>query len=265
MSGRPLADRAIVVTRARQQASRLSRELEALGARVVELPTIEIVPPDSYEPLDAALRGLERYQWLIVTSANTARVLGERLALLHVEPSSFSGIQCVAVGSATAAALRESGFRVDMVPPKYVAESVVEVLPDRVAGARVLLARAAVARDVIPDALRQSGATVDVVDAYRTVIPEESARLMHDVFSSSLLPDAVTFTSSSTVTNFFHLLRETGQGAVPEGVRALSIGPITSATLRELGWEPAVEAARHDVEGLVQAAILALPPTPISD
>jgi uroporphyrinogen-III synthase len=258
----PLAGRTIVITRPRHQASRLSRELETLGACVIELPTIEIVPPASYEPLDAALRDLLRYQWLIVTSANTARVLAERLALLQVDPSSVS-VQFVAVGSATASALREAGFRVDLIPPKYVAESVVETVGDKVAGSRVLLARAAVARDVIPDELRRLGATVDVVDAYRTVVPEESARLVRGIFADSLLPDAVTFTSSSTATNFFCLLEEARICSVPQGVRALSIGPITSATLRELGWEPAVEADPHDVDGLVEATLRALPPSPL--
>ena len=263
MSQLPLAGRTIVVTRPRHQGSRLSRELETLGACVIELPTIEIVPPASYEPLDAALRDLLRYQWLIVTSANTARVLAERLALLQVDPSSVS-VQFVAVGSATASALREAGFRVDLIPPKYVAESVVDVLRDRAAGTRVLLARAAVARDVIPEELRRLGAEVDVVEAYRTVVPEESAGLVREVFGSSLLPDAVTFTSSSTVTNFAHLLRVAGLDSMPDGVRALSIGPITSATLREQGWEPTIEADQHDVDGLVQAAVRTLAPSPLS-
>jgi len=257
----PLAGRTIVVTRPRRQASRLSRELEALGACVIELPTIEIVPPDSYEPLDAALRDLQRYEWLIVTSANTARVLGERLALVHFDPSSFPG-QVVAVGAATAAALREAGFRVGLVPAKYVAESVVDALRDRVAGSRVLLARAAVARDVIPDELRRMGSVVDVVDAYRTIVPEESAGLVRGIFMGLPLPDAVTFTSSSTVTNFFHLLGEAGLCSAPPGIRALSIGPVTSATLREIGWEPAVEADPHNVDGLVEAAVRALAPLP---
>jgi uroporphyrinogen-III synthase len=258
VSALPLKGRTIVVTRPRRQASRLRTELVALGACVIELPTIEIVPPDSYDPLDAALRSLVKYQWVIVTSANTARVLAERLAVLGLNFGDFSAIQVVAVGAATAAALREAGFRVDLVPPTYVAESLVDVLRDKVAGLRVLLARAAVARDVIPDELRRLGATVDVVDAYQTVIPEESAALVRGIFGTIPLPDAVTFTSSSTATNFFQLLEKAEVCSVPQGVRALSIGPITSATLRELGWEPAAEAHPHDVDGLVQTAVQAL-------
>jgi uroporphyrinogen-III synthase len=257
VSDQPLAGRTIVVTRARHQASRLKRELEALGATIIELPTIEIIPPDSYGPLDAALRNLQQYQWLIVTSANTARVLRERMALLGLQPAFTSAAQIVAVGSSTAAALQEAGFHVDLLPPKYVAESIVDVLSNKVAGSRVLLARAAVARDVIPDELRKQGAIVDIVDAYKTVIPEHSARLISAVFENAPLPDAVTFTSSSTVTNFFHLLNKAGICSLPQGIRPISIGPITSTTLREHGCGPTAEADPHDVDGLVQAVVRA--------
>ena len=259
MSELPLAGKTIVVTRARQQASRLSRELEALGARVIEIPAIEIIPPDSYEPLDAALGNLSQYQWLIVTSANTVRVLAERVKLLHVDASAYAGVHVVAVGSATAEALRAAGFRVDQVPQKYVAESLVEALRDRVAGSRVLLARAAIARDVIPDELRRFGAMVDVVDAYRTVVPASSAEHIAKLFSPSQQPpDAATFTSSSTVTNFFHLLASAGIEHAPDAMKAVSIGPITSQTLRDYGWEPASEADPHDLSGLVAAVVQAI-------
>jgi uroporphyrinogen-III synthase len=265
VSGLPLAGKTIVVTRARQQASRLRRELEALGARVIELPTIEIVPPDSYAPLDAALRNLQQYQWLIVTSANTVRVLRERATAMGLTVDAFASVRCAAVGSATVEALREFGVRVDLVPEKYVAESLVAAMRDCVSGSRILLTRAAVARDVIPYELRRLGALVDVADAYRTVVPEESAVLMREVFcpphtshpseQGARFPDAVTFTSSSTVANFFRSLQEAGLHRVPDGVQAISIGPIASATLREFGWEPSAEADPHDVAGLVAAVL----------
>jgi uroporphyrinogen-III synthase len=175
--------------------------------------------------------------------------------LLGLPVESFAGLQCAAVGSATATALHELGVRVDIVPREYVAESLVAALGEKVSGARVLLARAAVARDVIPDALRRLGATMDVVDAYRTVIPQESAERAKEVFSGTPLPDAVTFTSSSTVTNFLRLLSEAGIPDISRSIRAVSIGPITSATLREHGWEPATEAEPHDVQGLLQAIV----------
>jgi len=258
VSSQLLAGKTVVVTRARHQASRLSRELEALGAQVVELPTIAIAPPDSYEPLDAALRNLHQYQWLIVTSANTVRVLSERMNLLELKYSSFAELRCAAVGSATAQALREGGMRVVTVPQEYVGEALVQALRDQVAGTRILLARAAIARDVVPDELRRMGATVDIVEAYKSVIPAESAGLLKEMLNTSKLPDAITFTSSSTATNFFQILQEAGLGQLPKNILTASIGPITSATLRGLGWEPSAEAEPHDVAGLVQAVVRAL-------
>jgi uroporphyrinogen-III synthase len=145
-----------------------------------------------------------------------------------------------------------------VTPAEYVAESLVEAVGSRVDGQRVLLARAAVARDVIPDALRARGATVDVVDAYRTVIPEESVTAIRTIFGlNGRVPDAATFTSSSTVTNFAALLRAADMVA-PAGMKTVSIGPVTSGTLRELGWEPAAEADPHDLAGLVAAVTNAL-------
>ena len=256
-SPRPLAGKRIVVTRARSQASSLVAALTELGAEVIELPTIEIVPLESYEVLDEALRNISRYQWLIVTSANTVKILAERLTALGLGTSVFAGARKVAIGSATTRTMRERVIDADVVPEQYVAESLVSALGDQVRGSRILLARAMVARDVIPDELRDRGAVVDVVDAYRTVIPEGAVDLVREVFSDPLrLPDAVTFTSSSTVRNFFALWREAGFSGIPEGITALSIGPVTSETLREFAWEPAVEVASHDVEGLVDAAIL---------
>jgi uroporphyrinogen-III synthase len=170
----------------------------------------------------------------------------------------LGALQVAAVGSATARALGELGIAVAVTPKEYVAESLVEALGDRVAGERVLLARAAVARDTIPEALQARGATVDVVDAYRTVIPPESVTKIRTLLrEGGCVPDAATFTSSSTVTNFLALLRAAGVAA-PAGMRAVSIGPITSGTLRENGWEPAAEADPHDMDGLVAAVGLAV-------
>jgi uroporphyrinogen-III synthase len=252
----PLAGKRIVVTRARSQASSLVAALAELGAEVIELPTIEIVPLESYEALDEALRSLARYQWLIVTSANTARVLGERLTALELDPAEWCGLRRVAIGSATALAMMEQGMTADIVPKQYVAESLVAELSDQMNGSRILLARASVARDVIPDELTRRGAIVDVVDAYRTVIPHDAVKRVQDVFSdASQLPDAMTFTSSSTVKHFFSLWREAGHFGVPEGIAALSIGPVTSETLREHGWESTEEASQHDTAGLVEAVL----------
>lgn len=256
---RPLAGKRIVVTRARGQASSLVTALTELGAEVIELPTIEIVPLESYEALDDALRHISRYQWLIVTSANTARVLGERLAALELDPAECCGLRKVAIGSATARAMLERGMAADIVPKQYVAESLVAELGDQVNGSRIMLARASVARDVIPEEFTRRGAVVDVVDAYRTVIPGGALDQVREVFADpSRWPDAVTFTSSSTVKNFFALWREAGFSGFPKEIEALSIGPVTNQTLREAGQERALEAKRHDVEGLVDAVIESL-------
>jgi uroporphyrinogen-III synthase len=251
----PLAGKRIVVTRARSQASSLVAALTELGAEVIELPTIEIVPLESYKALDEALLNIARYQWLIVTSANTVKVIAERLTALELDPATCCGLRRAAIGSATARAMLELGMPPDIIPRQYVAEALLAELGDEMKGSRILLARATIARDVVPEELTRRGAHVDVVDAYRTVIPEGAVDRIREVFSDpSQLPDAVTFTSSSTVRNFFALSREAGLVGQYESITALSIGPITSETLREFGWEPAAEAEEHCAEGLIAAA-----------
>ncbi len=243
-----LAGKRIVVTRTREQASGLALALRELGAEVLEIPTIRIEPPASYAPLDAALARLSGYDTLLVTSANTVRVLVSR------KPSPWGGQPfTVAIGPATAQALRESGLRVDLQPEPSVAESVVRELAPGAAGKRMLLVRAAVAREILPDALREAGATVDVVEAYRTVLAEESRDLLRAAFAAPV--DAVTFTSSSTVDNFFALLGDGDAERALASTNACSIGPITSQALRAHGVEPAVEAADHDVNGLVGSIV----------
>jgi uroporphyrinogen-III synthase len=262
---RPLVGRRVAVTRTREQAGTLAEGLRSLGAEVIELPTIEIVPPDSYGPLDEALRSLASYQWLVLTSANAVRAIGERLAVLGIDSSALGSVRIAAVGPSTAAALMALGATAALIPQRYVAESLIEAMRESVrVGDRALIARPSVARDVIPEALVGLGVTVDVVDAYRTVIPEGSVARVRGLFRPDQaknpgdgLPDTVTFTSSSTVKHFLKLLAE---GAIvrPAGLHAISIGPITSATLRECGWEPAAEAIEHDVQGLIAATVRAL-------
>jgi uroporphyrinogen-III synthase len=246
-----------LVLRARHQAGRLAEELRARGAEVLEVPAIEIVPPESWGPLDRALRNLSHYQWLIATSANAVDALRARMESLGLSKEDCAHLRVAAVGSATAEALIALGLPPAITPPDYVAESLVEAIGAATRGQRVLLARAAVARDVIPDTLRAQGTRVDVVDAYRTVIPADSVTAIRTLFSSGRSPDAATFTSSSTVTNFLALLHEAGADA-PASLRAISIGPVTSRTLRGHGWEPAAEAEPHDLTGLVDAVVRAL-------
>jgi uroporphyrinogen III methyltransferase/synthase len=242
---RPLAGRSIAVTRARTQASGLAKRLRALGAEVVETPAIKIVPVDG-PPVDP--RG---YDLVCLTSPTGVHALFERLAGGGLDARALHGAHVAAIGPGTARALREHGVIADVVPEQFVAESLVEALAD-VPVARALIARARVARDVLPDALRACGAEVDVVELYETV----AERLSEVELAAARAADYVTFTSSSTV----RFLLDAGGGPGPDGVlgdgaRLVSIGPATSTMLREHGLTPHVEAERHDVDGLVAALV----------
>jgi uroporphyrinogen-III synthase/uroporphyrinogen III methyltransferase/synthase len=251
MTALPLAGRRVLVTRAAHQAGKLSDALRALGAEPVEVPVLEIQPPADLAPLDRALRALDSYDWLILTSANTVRALVARAQSLGLPLAPGPRLQVAAVGEATAAAAREAGLQVALVPDTYVAEALVECLAGQSAGKKILLARAEIARDVIPDALRAAGAQVDVVDAYRNVMPAGAPELLRKALAGGI--DAATFTSSSSVTHLADAARAAGIAFPFAGVRAISIGPITSQTLRELGWEPANEASVSDIPGLIDA------------
>jgi uroporphyrinogen-III synthase/uroporphyrinogen III methyltransferase/synthase len=220
---------------------------------VVEVPVLEIIPPESYAPLDDAIGHLDRYDWLVLTSTNTLDALCCRCARFGVNPAKAEGLNVAAVGRATAEAARSYGFRVTVVPEAQVAEGLVSALGERVRGKRVLLPRAAVARDVIPDALREAGAEVDVVDAYRNVLPEAAPEQLRLALAEGI--DAATFTSSSSATHLAKTANQAGIAWPFAGVPAVSIGPITSQTLRDLGWEPAVEANPFDIPGLIAAVV----------
>ena len=254
MTAGPLTGRRIVVTRAARQSGGLRERLERQGATVVLLPTIEMVPPESYEPLDDALRDAKRFAWLVVTSTNAVRVIGERLAVLGLAIESFAHLRCAAVGPSTAEAMRALGFAVEVVPERYVGDALSDVLKDRVRGQPVLLVRAAVARDVVPDALTAAGAAVTVVDAYRTVVPADAVERARAVFGASPLPDAVVFTSGSTVMHLLDVLHEAGL-TLPLQVACVSIGQVTSAALREAGLIVAAKAETASLDGLVEACV----------
>jgi uroporphyrinogen-III synthase/uroporphyrinogen III methyltransferase/synthase len=253
MSSLPLVGRRVLVTRAAHQAGKLSEGLRALGAEPVEIPVLEIRPPVSYGPLDKALCQLDSYDWLIVTSANTVRSLVERTAELGLRIEPPVALKVAAIGDATAAAVRRAGFPVTLVPESYVAESLLKDLTSLVSGRRVLLARASVARDVIPDVLREAGAEVDVVDAYRNVLPKDAPEKMRGALAAGI--DAATFTSSSSATHLAEAAREAKIAFPFRGVAAISIGPVTSHTLQELRWKPAAEANPSDIPGLIAAVV----------
>jgi uroporphyrinogen-III synthase/uroporphyrinogen III methyltransferase/synthase len=252
----PLAGRRILVTRAAHQAGKLSEGLRALGAVPVEVPVLEIRPPASFTLLDAALRRFRQYDWLILTSANAIRSLESRAAGLGIQLVQPPSMKIAAVGEATAEAARSAGLGVSFVPPAYVAESLVQGLTGRTSGQRILLARAAIARDVIPEALRAAGATVDVVDAYRNVLPESAPDQVRHALAQGI--DAATFTSSSSATHLAEAARQAGIAFPFAGIPAISIGRITTQTLRDLGWPPASEANPSDIPGLIAAVVKTL-------
>jgi uroporphyrinogen-III synthase len=292
---RPLNGIRLLVGRARHQASALSTELRKRGAEVIEIPFIEIRKPRSFRPLDAALKSLNTYDWLILTSVNGVDAMWERMNKLHLNPSGrkreghdFSRavtargplralaaegsiLRIAAIGPATKKAIEQRGVKVDVVPKEYVAESVVRSLKSKVKGKRVLLVRAKVARDVIPQELRKAGAHVDVVEAYETVVPQSSRRRLQAALKNRR-PHVVTFASSSTVRNFVELLcsrktlqtlrtvsgQECPRYTGLDGILMASIGPITSATLHELGLRVDISAKEFTIPGLVKAIVDAL-------
>ena len=272
----------VLVGRARHQAGALSAELKKRGAEVVEIPFIQIRKPKSFKPLDAAFKNLDTYDWLILTSVNGVEAMWERIKTKR-EGRDFSrvvkaakpeegfaaagNLRIAAIGPATKKAIEQRGMQVDVVPKEYVAESVVRSLKSKVKGKRVLLVRAKVARDVIPNELRKAGAHIDVVEAYETVVPESSRRRLRAALKNRR-PHVVTFTSSSTVRNFVELLdlrppRKPGRAIRGQdrsrhgldGILMASIGPVTSSTLREHGLPVDISAKEFTIPGLVEAIV----------
>jgi uroporphyrinogen III methyltransferase / synthase len=239
---RPLHGEVVAVTRARAQASGLAERLRELGADVVETPAIRIEPRPADGQLRAALDRIDEYALICFTSPNGVRLLFDAL---RGDARSLAGATVAAIGPGTAAALLEHGIRADIVPERFVAEALVEALAGvEIDGRRVLVARAAEARSVLPDSLRERGAEVDEVALYDTVAEPLSDAQRADLDRATY----VTFTSSSTV----RFLLESG-ARPPAGARIVSIGPVTSGTAEEHGLTVDVEAERHDIDGLVDA------------
>lgn len=257
-TARPLFGKRVLITRTRQQASDLRRRLAELGADVLEAPTLEIAPPSTERlaAADRAIQSIGDFQWLVLTSINGVEALAQRVEQMGLDARHFHGVKVAAIGEPTAEALRRSlGLRADLVPTRFVAESLAAELIARhaVAGQRFLLLRADIARPALPRLLSQAGASVEEHTLYETrpaaSLPDHVVNALRE---RSL--DWITFTSSSTATNLVELL---GPDASllrdAKRPRLASIGPITSATLRELGLPVDVEAARSDIPGLVTA------------
>jgi uroporphyrinogen-III synthase len=266
----------VLITRSASQASELADRLCALHLEPILIPTIEVTDPDTFGPLDAALAQLSdcgdlgdidrepAFHWLVFTSANAVEAFHRRLSVgngasftpsiskgtggvFAPEGNGRAGFKIAAIGPGTARALEAIGFRADLIPPQAVAESLAASLvpyarrPDQ-SPTRFLLIRAEIARNHLPDTLRAAGAEVTIAPAYRTIAPAGSIAQMESLFRTrELWPDAITFTSSSTATNLQALL-EAGGLSLPAGILRISIGPITSQTLREIGFPPDTEA-----------------------
>jgi uroporphyrinogen III methyltransferase/synthase len=245
---RPLHGRRVVVTRARAQASGLAGTLAALGAEVIELPAIRIEPRIGTDEVRRAVADLHAYALVCLTSPNGVRLLFEAMRAQGRDARALANATIAAIGPGTAAALADHGVIADVVPERFVAEALIEALAGvEVAGRPVLVARAAEARDVLPDAFAERGAQLDVVALYETVREQPDP----EAIEAAAGADYVTFTSSSTVRN---LLATVGD-RFPRAARVVSIGPVTSAAARDAGLEVHVEAERHDPAGLVEALL----------
>ncbi len=249
----PLFGRRIVITRPREQADEFRHALSVLGAEVISLPTIEIRDPVSWDSMDEAIRKIERYSWLIFTSVNGVRYFFSRWALMKRDIRELHGILIGAIGSATEQTLRSFGVRVELVPDEYRAEGVVEALKGKVGPAtRILIPRARVARDVLPESLRSWGIAVDVVEAYQTVVPEESRALLRQIMGERRV-EMIVFTSSSSVTNLAELSQPDSLAELLKGTTVAAIGPVTAETARRQGLDVSVQPSRYDVPSLINS------------
>ncbi len=249
---RPLAGRRIVITRAAEQAAGLSALLEAEGAEVVSLAAISIEPAADTAALDHAIGQIERYRWVIFTSVNGVRAFVERLHHADLDWRALKGVRVGAIGPATAEALRASGVRPDFMPDEYVAEAITAGLGD-VSGQRILLPRADIARQALAVELRRLGAEAEEIAAYRTVTRPLDAQTVAAALAAR--PDAITFTSSSTVRGLAAALPGMPLAAALRGIVVACIGPITAQTARDAGLTPEVIAEEYTMPGLTRALI----------
>ena len=253
---KPLLGKRIVITRAQGQAGELSQLLKEYGAQVIEFPTIEIVPPDSWYPVDMAIENLETYHWIIFTSTNGVKFFLKRLKLKKRRLAEFNDLRFCAIGPGTAQEIEKVGVKVDLVPDQYCAEALVQSLgTEELEGRRILLARAKKARDLLPKELRKLRAAVDVVEVYQTIMPNFSKREIERVLQGDRI-DLITFTSSSTVNHFFHMYEEkVGLKDPLVGVAIAAIGPITGNTLRRRGITPHIIPNSYTIPALTEAIV----------
>jgi uroporphyrinogen III methyltransferase/synthase len=251
---KPLFGQRVLVTRPKDQSGELAAALREQGAEAIEAPTIALAPPASWRPLDRALARLDRYDWLIFTSANTVGIFMQRLRAKGRDARALGGLRLCAIGPKTAEALSAFGLSVDVIPKKYQAEGVLAALGRHaMRRRRVLLPRAAAAREILPEQLRARGAVVDVVPAYRTVPAPELVRARKLLQARAV--SVITFTSSSTARNLLDFLGKRATAALLRGVRLAAIGPITAKTLRDHGLDVEIVARESTSAGLVNAMV----------
>ncbi len=259
----------ILVTRSLHQTSALAAHLRALGAVPILIPAITFAAPSTHAPLDTALLDLDAFDWIVFTSANAVQAFLSRASLGKTSVSKSnpkSNPKIAAIGPATAQALTDVGLHPDLIPPQAIAESLAQTLLGHITSGqtRVLLVRAETARDHLPEVLQAAGAQLTIAPAYRTIVPESSIPLLQELFRTpETWPDAITFTSSSTATNLIALLDAAGVNLPPDSserrpILRASIGPITSQTLRKLGYPAHLEAAEATVPSLVRTVAEAL-------
>lgn len=254
---RPLFGKKIIVTRAREQASGFLSALLELGADCIEFPTIKIVPPDDWAPLDNAVKNIKDYNWLLFTSVNGVKYFFRRIIEQGKDVRCLMDIKVGAIGPKTAEEVRRMGIIPDLVPDEYRAEAVVEAFKKLNAGKlKILLPRASKAREILPDELRKMSAQIDVIDAYHTVMPDENTENVIKMIEAGEI-DLVTFTSSSTVTNFITMLGENSEQVktLLNNTGIASIGPITSETALKSGLKVTVEAEEFTIPGLVRVIL----------
>jgi uroporphyrinogen III methyltransferase/synthase len=250
---KPLFGKGIVITRPQRQADDLAQMLYAEGAEPISFPTIKIVPPEDWQELDEAIGKLTTYDWLIFTSANSVHYFFERLRDRQKDIRDLKGIKICCIGPATASQIEDKGIKVDLVPGQFIAEGILQSFASMdLKGTKILIPRAAKARDVLPEGLKKQGAEVDVVTTYRTVNSgkkkEELATLINDD-----KVDTITFTSSSTVTNFVEIMGRDFK--LPAHIDVACIGPVTAATAKKAGFKVDISREEYTMEGLVQSLI----------
>lgn len=249
---KPLSKKRVLITRAKDQSSSFVKRLKALGADVIEFPTIEIVPPRSWLHLDRAIKNLNNFDWIIFTSANGVKFFFERFKKIDgaIFPSS---LKVCAIGPATAKELRTRGIHVDYIPKEFVAESILKGFKGKkIHGKKILIARAKKARDILPKGLRKIGAEVEVVETYRTIKPKGAKARIKKILKDQKI-DVIAFSSSSTVLHFIELLKGINIHRFLKNTLIACIGPVTAKTARDLGLRVDIQPNEYTIPALTNA------------